>query len=66
MFAIPALAQNVLTNGDMSYGDGGWYLWNKPDGPAKVDLQLGQMGLGVNGSEGVKVTVALSGQIVLL
>ncbi|SHM75850.1 Endo-1,4-beta-xylanase, GH35 family [Fibrobacter sp. UWR3] len=57
LLAAPALAQNVLTNGDMSYGDGGWYLWNNPDGPAKVDLQLGQMGLGVDGSEGVKVTV---------
>ena len=57
LLAAPALAQNVLTNGDMSYGDGGWYLWNNPDGPAKVDLQLGQPGLGVDGSEGVKVTV---------
>ena len=57
LVAAPLMAQNVLTNGDMSYGDGGWYLWNNPDGPAKVDLQLGKMGLGVNGSEGVKVTV---------
>ena len=45
LLAAPALAQNVLTNGDMSYGDGGWYMWNNPDGPAKVDLQLGTMKL---------------------
>ena len=47
MAMAPIMAQNVLTNGDMSYGDGGWYLWNSPDGPAKVELQLGKMGLGV-------------------
>ena len=57
MAVAPIMAQNVLTNGDMSYGDGGWYLWNNPDGPAKVELQLGKMGLGVEGSEGVKVVV---------
>jgi len=57
LVASPLLAQNVLQNGDMSYGDGGWYLWNNPDGPAKVDLQLGKPGLGVDGSEGVKVVV---------
>ena len=32
-----ALAQNVLDNGDLSYGDGGWYVWNNPDGPAKYE-----------------------------
>ncbi|MBR4783774.1 MAG: endo-1,4-beta-xylanase [Fibrobacter sp.] len=57
VIAAPALAQNVLTNGDMSYGDGGWYLWNNPDGPAKVEQQIGVMGLGVDGSEGAKVVV---------
>lgn len=55
--ATSAYAQNVLTNGDMSYGDGGWYLWNNPDGPAVVETKIGEMGLGVNGSEGAKVTV---------
>ena len=29
-------AQNIMSNGNMEYGDGGWYLWNKPEGPAKV------------------------------
>lgn len=52
-----ASAQNVLTNGDMSYGDGGWYLWNNPDGPAVVENQIGVMGLGVDKSEGAKVVV---------
>ena len=52
-----ALAQNVLDNGDLAYGDGGWYIWNNPDGPAKYEGKLGEKGLGVDGSEGVKVTV---------
>ncbi|MCF0215354.1 MAG: endo-1,4-beta-xylanase [Fibrobacteraceae bacterium] len=56
-FAVSAMAQNVLNNGDMEYGDGGWYLWNNPDGPAKVDMQLAVQGLGVDGSNGVKVVV---------
>lgn len=55
--AVPSFAQNVLTNGDMSYGDGGWYLWNNPDGPAVVETKIGEMGLGVDGSEGAKVVV---------
>ena len=57
MATAPLMAQNVLTNGDMSYGDGGWYLWNNPDGPAKVEMELAKPGLGVEGSEGVKVVV---------
>ena len=50
-------AEPLLTNGDLSYGDGGWYVWNNPDGPAKFEQQIGVMGLGVDGSEGVKITV---------
>ena len=42
--AAPLMAQNVLTNGDMSYGDGGWYIWNNPNGPAKYESKLGEMG----------------------
>lgn len=57
MVAVPLMAKNVLSNGDMEYGDGGWYLWNNPDGPAKVDIKLAQPGLGVDGSQGVKVVV---------
>ena len=57
LVAAPLMAQNVLTNGDLSYGDGGWYIWNNPDGPAKYESKVGEMGLGVNGSEGVKLTV---------
>lgn len=52
-----ATAAPVMTNGDMSYGDGGWYLWNNPSGPAKVESQIGVMGLGADGSEGAKVVV---------
>lgn len=52
-----ALMAGILTNGDLSYGDGGWYVWNNPDGPAKYEAKIGEMGLGVDGSEGVKLTV---------
>ena len=55
--ASALMAAPLLTNGDLSYGDGGWYIWNNPDGPAKYESKLGEMGLGVNGSEGVKLTV---------
>ena len=57
VFAAPLMAQNLLTNGDLSYGDGGWYLWNNPDGPAEAQTKIGEMGLGVDGSEGAKVVV---------
>ena len=46
-----AFAAPIMSNGDMSYGDGGWYLWNNPSGPAVVESQIGVMGLGVEGSE---------------
>jgi hypothetical protein len=55
--ASATLAAPLLTNGDLSYGDGGWYVWNNPDGPAKYESKIGVEGLGVNGSEGVKLTV---------
>lgn len=56
-FASLAFADNVLDNGDMEYGDGGWYLWNNPDGPATVETQIAIEGLGVDGSQGAKVVV---------
>ena len=55
--ASATMAAPLLTNGDLSYGDGGWYVWNNPDGPAKYEAKIGEMGLGVDGSEGVKLTV---------
>ena len=55
--AVALSAAPLLTNGDLSYGDGGWYVWNNPDGPAKYESKIGVEGLGVNGSEGVKLTV---------
>ena len=55
--AVALTAAPLLTNGDLSYGDGGWYVWNNPDGPAKYESKIGEMGLGVDGSEGVKLTV---------
>ena len=54
-FSVPSFAQ--LNNGDMEYGDGGWYLWNNPDGPAVAESQIAVQGLGVDGSQGAKVVV---------
>ncbi|MCQ2097642.1 MAG: endo-1,4-beta-xylanase [Fibrobacter sp.] len=50
---------NKMTNGDMEYGDGGWYLWIKEDGrkTAKVESQIGVQGLGVNCTNGAQVIV---------
>ena len=53
--SVPSFAQ--LNNGDMEYGDGGWYLWNNPDGPAVAESQIAVQGLGVDGSQGAKVVV---------
>ena len=50
-------AQNVMSNGDMEHGDGGWFVWNKPEGPAKIDSKLAAPGIGVNGSKGAMVKI---------
>lgn len=55
--AAPLMAQNIMSNGDMEYGDGGWYLWNNPDGPAEVKSQIAIAGLGVDGTQGARVEV---------
>lgn len=31
--AVASSFAGLLTNGDCSYGDGGWYVWNNPDAP---------------------------------
>lgn len=53
-----SMAQNILSNGDMEYGDGGWYLWNKPEGPAKVEFKIAEPKIGFNGSQGAKVVIS--------
>lgn len=50
-------AQNVMSNGDMEHGDGGWFVWNKPEGPAKIDSKLAAPGIGVSGSKGAMVKI---------
>lgn len=50
-------AQNVMSNGDMEHGDGGWFVWNKPEGPAKIDSKLAAPGIGFNGSQGAMVKI---------
>lgn len=62
-FASFSPAQNILSNGDMEYGDGGWYLWNKPEGPAQVETQIGVKGFGTNGSQGAKIVIKKPPQI---
>jgi len=55
--AIFSFADNILSNGDMEYGDGGWYLWNNPAGPAEVEYSVGKTGIGVNGSQGAIISI---------
>jgi hypothetical protein len=50
-------AKNAITNGDMEYGDGGWYLWNNPAGPAEVTSKIGEPGIGFDGSQGAVVSI---------
>jgi hypothetical protein len=54
---VYANAANLVSNGDMEYGDGGWHLWNKPDGPAVVESVIAGEGLGENGTKGARVIV---------
>ncbi|MDR1830060.1 MAG: endo-1,4-beta-xylanase [Candidatus Fibromonas sp.] len=56
-FFVCANAANLVSNGDMEYGDGGWYLWNNPDGPAVVESVIAGEGLGENGTKGARVIV---------
>lgn len=56
-FAVALCAKNLMNNGDLEYGDGGWYVWNNPDDKAQIEQALAAPGLGVNGSQGAKVTV---------
>ena len=50
-------AENILSNGDMEYGDGGWYIWNNPNGPAEYSGSAAIEKVGFNKSRGVKITV---------
>lgn len=50
-------AKNLVSNGGMEFGDGGWYLWNNPDGPAEVSSQIAKVGVGFDSSEGAVVSI---------
>jgi endo-1,4-beta-xylanase len=52
-----AAAANLIPNGDMEQGNGGWYLWNNPDGPAEIESVVAGEGLGANGSKGALIIV---------
>ncbi|MCR5027923.1 MAG: endo-1,4-beta-xylanase [Fibrobacter sp.] len=60
VFALAAnvSAKNEMTNGDLEYGDGGWYLWNNPDGPADATSKIGAPGIGFDGSQGAVVSIS--------
>jgi endo-1,4-beta-xylanase len=57
LFFISAMTANLIPNGDMEQGNGGWYLWNNPDGPADVESIIAGDGLGENGSKGARIIV---------
>lgn len=55
--AASAGAKNLISNGDLEYGDGGWYLWNDPSGPAEATSKIGEPKIGFNGSNGAVVSI---------
>ena len=57
LLLVPLSAKNIMSNGDMEYGDGGWYLWNKPEGLAKVKYKIAEEKIGFKGSQGAFVEV---------
>ena len=54
---VCAAAANLIPDGDMEQGGGGWYLWNNPDGPAEIQHVIAGAQFGVNGSKGALVVV---------
>lgn len=50
-------AKNLVSNGGMEFGDGGWYLWNNPAGPADASAQIAKPGAGFAASEGAEVSI---------
>lgn len=50
-------AKNLISNGDLELGDGGWYLWNNPTGPAEATAKLGEPKIGFDGSNGAVVSI---------
>ena len=53
--AAAAFAQSIMNNGNLEYGDGGWYVWNNEKDPSVIEQKLGTPGIGVDNSQGAAV-----------
>lgn len=57
MLGAFAVASPVLTNGNLEYGDGGWYVWNNENDPSDIVQKLGEPGIGFEKSQGAMVSI---------
>lgn len=57
LLSSAVFAKNLVSNGDLEFGDGGWYLWNNPAGPADVTSKIGEPGIGADSSQGALVSI---------
>ena len=55
--AAAAFAQSIMNNGNLEYGDGGWYVWNNEKDPSVIEQKLGTPGIGVDNSQGSMVSI---------
>lgn len=46
-----------MNNGNLEYGDGGWYVWNNEKDPSVIEQKLGTPGIGVDKSQGSMVSI---------
>lgn len=56
-FVVFSFAQNIMNNGNLEYGDGGWYVWNNEKDPSVIEQKLGAPGIGVDKSQGSMVSI---------
>lgn len=56
-FTVLAFSQNIMNNGNLEYGDGGWYVWNNEKDPSVIEQKLGTPGIGVDKSQGSMVSI---------
>ena len=56
-FTALAFSQNIMNNGNLEYGDGGWYVWNNEKDPSVIEQKLGTPGIGVDKSQGSMVSI---------
>lgn len=56
-FTALAFSQNIMNNGNLEYGDGGWYVWNNEKDLSVIEQKLGTPGIGVDKSQGSMVSI---------